>query len=324
MSYKVLKCLLFLFPFLIACNTNTPEDPTDGEKEDTVVVVPPKPAEPGEYKLVWEDTFDGTTLDEAGKWSVEVNGQGGGNQEYQYYRRENLSVGIDPVSGESCLIITGKKESFSGKSFTSGRLRTAGKMSFKYGKIEGRVKIPHTANGLWPAFWMMGANYSQVGWPKCGEIDIFEMGNVNGIRNNTQDRYFGGHFHWGESYNGGAYPNTGSSKTNPYSIQGEEGDFHLFTVIWTSGSVKMYLDLDKYPDNQPYTQMSIGGNTYFNKPFYVIFNLAIGGTYTGITGNDNFSKITALNEDNNYEAKMYVDYVKVYQRGDEGEEFHNK
>lgn len=272
-----------------------------------------------DYQLVWEDTFQGTTLNDD-YWSAEVNGDGGGNNELQYYRRENISVGIEPQSGENCLIITARKENYSGRACTSGRLRTFGKVSFKYGKLEARIRLPKTANGLWPAFWMMGADYAQVGWPKCGEIDILEMGNADGIKNGTQDRFFGGHFHWGEKW---PHPNWGKSKTSTYSIQ---DDFHLFTMIWDAKSIKMYLDLDKYPDNQPYVEMGITGSAnpgdvarYFHKPFNVLFNMAIGGDYTGI---HNINNITALNEANAYEAKMYVDYVRLYQKGDEGEELH--
>jgi len=271
------------------------------------------------YKLVWQDNFDGTQLDETNNWSVEVNGNGGGNNELQYYRRENLTVGLDPVSGQNCLIITAKKESFSGKTCTSGRLTTSGKMSFKHGKIEARIKLPKTANGLWPAFWMMGADYPTVGWPKCGEIDILEMGNANGISKGTQDKYFNGACHWGESWNGGSYPNYAKATTNSYSIQ---DDFHLFTLIWDDNALKMYLDLDKYPTVSPYYEMTINQQDvapnpahYFHKKDYVILNLAIGGNFTGIS---NINNVTALN---NGDAKMYVDYVKVYQQGITGDEY---
>lgn len=279
-----------------------------------------------DYRLVWQDTFEGSQLDEANNWQIEVNGDGGGNNELQYYRRENISVGEEPVSGENCLIITAKKESYNGKTCTSGRLISYGKMSFQYGKIEARIKLPKTANGLWPAFWMMGADYFQpgIGWPKCGEIDILEVGNVNGINRGTQDRYFSGWFHWGEAWTPQGYPNWGMDKTADYSIQ---DDFHLFTLIWNPDKLAMYLDLDRYPDTAPYVEMNINvsGGTgpgqvgrYFHKPFYVVFNLAIGGNFPQIW---DINKITALNASNNYEAKMYVDYVKVYQKGDEGEQY---
>ncbi|MDR1740045.1 MAG: family 16 glycosylhydrolase [Bacteroidales bacterium] len=269
------------------------------------------------YTLIWQDEFDGSQLNEQ-VWNIEVNGDGGGNEELQYYRRENVSVGVEPASGENCLIITTRKEDFGGKTVTSGRLQTMSNMRFKYGKIEGRIKLPPTANGLWPAFWMMGDDFSEVGWPKCGEIDIMEMGHADGIAAGTQDRLFGGHFHWGESW---PHPNWGMSRTNDYSLQ---DSFHLFTMIWDENAISMYLD----NDTEPYVKMDIpqsGGTAegqvgrYFHKPFFVLFNMAVGGNYPGI---HNINEVTALNASNNYEAKMYVDYLRLYQRGDNGEEFY--
>ncbi|MDD4991300.1 MAG: family 16 glycosylhydrolase [Paludibacter sp.] len=270
------------------------------------------------YKLMWEDNFDNPVLNETQHWTAEVNGDGGGNNELQYYRRENISIEQHP-SGASCLVISAKRENFGGKVVTSGRLVTRGNVSCKYGKIEARIKLPSTANGLWPAFWMMGEDFSSRGWPRCGEIDILEMGNSTGIAQGTQDRYFNGACHWGETWTYYA-----KSSTSAYSLQ---NDFHLFTLIWDKTAIKMYVDLDENPTNLPYYEMSIAGDSvagnktyYFNKPFSILFNLAVGGNFTGITGNANVSKITALPADGT-PVKMYVDYVRIYQRGDVGEIF---
>lgn len=273
------------------------------------------------YKLVWEDNFSKPVLDEA-NWTIVVNGKGGGNRELQYYRKENISVGKEPVSGESCLIITAKKENYRCKKATSGRLSTQGKVSVKYGKIEARIKLPKTANGLWPAFWMLGSDYPKAVWPKCGEIDILEMGNANGIEAGTQDKLFNGACHWGERFNNGRYPNFAKATTSPVSLQ---DDFHLFTLIWDEKNIKMYLDLDKNPAAIPYFEMPVNGENvannparYFHKEFFVIFNLAVGGNFTKIRNIDN---ITALKEG---DAKMYVDYVRMYQKGVDGESFNSK
>lgn len=272
-----------------------------------------------DYKLMWEDNFDNPVLNETQHWTVEVNGNGGGNNELQYYRRENISIEQHP-SGVNCLVISAKRENFGGKVATSGRLVTRGNVAAKYGKMEARIKLPSTANGLWPAFWMMGDDFSQVGWPRCGEIDILEMGNVNGISRGTQDRYFNGACHWGESW-------TYYSKdhTATYSLQ---DDFHLYTMTWDETSIKMYLDQDKFPNNPPYFEMKIDGprvagqvSHYFHKPFSFLFNLAVGGNFTGITGNANITKVTALPADGT-PVKMYVDYVRIYQKGIAGEEFY--
>jgi len=270
------------------------------------------------YQLKWQDEFSGSSLNETNNWSIEVNGNGGGNNELQYYRRGNISVGQEPTSGENCLIITGKKESYLTKTCTSGRLTTQNKMSFQYGKLEARIKLPKTANGLWPAFWLLGIDIPTVGWPKCGEVDILEMGNSTGIANNTQEKLFNGACHWGYFENGW-YPNYAKATTNPYSLQ---NDFHLFTLIWDAQYIRMYLDLDKYPNAAPYYELGVTNQTtdkdtyyYFNQPFFVIFNLAIGGNFTGIW---DINKITALK---NGDVKMYVDYIKLYQKGDANEEF---
>jgi len=274
-----------------------------------------------EYKLVWEDNFNQTNLDTT-KWSALESGDGGGNRELQYYHNKNISVAKEPVSGESCLIITAKKESYMGRTCTSGRLSTQNKMNFKFGKIVARIKMPNTADGLWPAFWMLGADSQTVKWPKCGEIDIVEMGKITGIQKGVQDRYFNGACHWGESWNGGKYPNKGISTTNNYCLQ---DDFHTYTLFWTPESIKMYLDLEKYPKAKPYYELQITGKNlpnetsrYFRKPFYILFNLAVGGTFSEIY---DINKITSLK---NGDAKMYVDYVRVYQKGTANEELNTK
>ena len=268
------------------------------------------------YKLVWEDLFNENTLD-TNNWEPEIYGDGSGNAELEYYRAENISMGNEPLSGKKCLILTAKKENFEGRFFTSGRLKTAGKQEFVHGKIEASIKLPKTANGLWPAFWMLGADYKTNSWPACGEIDILEMGHSDGIKANKTERYFNGACHWGAYHyeNGNAwYPNYAKASTAPYSLQDDQ--FHLFTLIWDEQSIKMYLDLDKHPDTKPYYELTISetstndspGN-YFHKKHFILLNLAVGGRFTGILDP---TKINALD---NGEAKMYIDFVKVYQKG---------
>ncbi len=270
------------------------------------------------YRLVWADYFNGNSLN-TDNWNIEVNGDGGGNGELQYYRAENVSVGKEPVSGKGCLILTAKKENYNGKTATSGRITTQNKVYFTHGKIEASIKFPHTANGLWPAFWLMGNDIAQVSWPRCGEIDVVEMGHVSGINNGTQDRYFNGACHWGFYDSNNTYPNYAQHKTNAYGMQ---DDFHLFTLYWDENELKMYLDQDKYPEAEPYFQMAISdrngdwatGN-YFHKPFFVLFNLAVGGSFPQIW---DINAVTALAGG---DACMYIDFVKVYQQGDADDTF---
>ena len=265
------------------------------------------------YKLVWQDLFDANELNSQ-RWNIEVNGDGGGNNELQYYtdRAENVRLG-DDGKGNGCLILTAKKEVYGGRQATSGRITSKNKIAFKHGKIEAAIKLPKTANGLWPAFWMMGNDYDQVGWPRCGETDIMEFGNATGIKNGTQDRYFNGACHWGQSWEN--HPNYARAVTYQYSLQDDE--FHIYTLIWDEEKVAMYVDLDKYPDAEPYYIMTIPATNdtnspgyYFHKENFILFNLAVGGNFPGI---HNASQITALPEDGD-EARMYVNYVKVYQK----------
>lgn len=299
-----------------------------------------------EWQLVWSDEFDGETLNTA-YWNVEDNARGGGNAELQYYSPDNVSVERHPVTGENCLVLTARREDYRNRPCTSARLNTQDKVTVEYGKVEARIAFPHTADGLWPAFWMLGNNLAtnlgdnddidaqvaqlakegRVVWPKCGEIDICEMGHHTGIENGTQDRYFNGACHWGEAFNNGAYPNVGGFYTADYPVQ---GDFHLFTLVWTEDSIAMYLDQDKYPETVPYFQLSLrdkGLNEpghYFNHPFYLVLNLSVGGFFPAmpaaekypevITADDpSFRKVTALPADGT-PVKMYVDYIRVYKR----------
>lgn len=300
----------------------------------------PKP----EWQLVWSDEFEADTLN-TNYWNVEDNSRGGGNAELQYYSPNNVSIERHPVGGESCLVLSAKRESYRNRPCTSARLNTQDKVTIEYGKVDARIAFPHTADGLWPAFWMLGNNLAtdlgdnddidtraeqlakegRVVWPKCGEIDICEMGHHTGIKNGTQDRYFNGACHWGESFNNGAYPNVGGFYTADYPVQ---GDFHLFTLIWTEDTIAMYLDQDIYPQIEPYFQLSLRNKTinnpgyYFNHPFYLVLNLSVGGFFPDMpaqekypelitTDDPSFKRVTALPEDGT-SVKMYVDYIRVY------------
>ena len=299
-----------------------------------------------EWQLVWSDEFEAEELNSA-YWNVENNARGGGNAELQYYAPKNVTIEKHPVSRESCLVLNAIRENYWNRPCTSARLNTQDKVTVEYGKVEARIAFPHTADGLWPAFWMLGNNLAHdlgnnddvdtradhlaeqglVVWPKCGEIDICEMGHVNGIKAGTQDRYFNGACHWGESFNNGAYPNYGQFCTADYPLQ---GDFHLFTLIWSEDSIAMYLDQDRYPETEPYFQLSLRGKEvnqpghYFNHPFYLVLNLSVGGFFPDmpaaekypelITAEDeSFRKVTALPEDGT-PVKMYVDYVRVFKK----------
>ena len=190
-------------------------------------------------------------------------------------------------------------------------------------RSDARIKMPKTGNGLWPAFWMKGADNDSIPWPMCGELDIIELGHVDGIKRGISDRYLGAACHWGPNLS--INYSESQKKTIQYSIQDDE--YHIYTLIWDETCIKIYVDLDKYPDAEPYYRFCYADNcqkaaTFYRKPYSFILNLAVGGGYTGITGNDNVDKITALNEENNLEAKMYIDYIRIYQTGNSHEELH--
>lgn len=267
---------------------------------------------PSGYELRWSDEFNGTSLNTT-LWNIEENGNGGGNQELQYYRKENVAV------HDGNLVLTARRENYNNKQFTSGRVNTRDKAYFKHGIIQARIKFPKTANGVWPAYWMMGNDYGKVGWPKCGEIDIVETGNADGIKNGTQTRHFGSTLHWGTGA-GAAHKQYGTSYLAPETNPLQNGDYHIITMEWNGNFMQMFYDLEDFSvsakNKARFYSVSIpsSSNTsdigyYFQKPFFFIFNLAVGGNYTGIY---NAGGITAMPNAGD-EAKMYVDWVRVYQ-----------
>ena len=304
------------------------------------------------YTLVWQDNFDADTLNTL-FWTADDNARGGGNAELQYYTPRNITFEYFPGTNDHCLVLNAQREdymfNYNGepgyRPCTSARINSQDKVTIQYGRVEARIAFPYTANGLWPAFWMLGNNLAtnlgdddavdnlqaqlesegRTIWPKCGEIDIVEMGHSDGINSGTQDRRFNGACHWGEAWNNGAYPNFGMHHTWDYPLQ---GDFHLFTLDWTEDSIAMYLDMDKYPKAKPYFELSLRGKQvgepgyYFNHPFYFVLNLSVGGFFPGMPNPDKYSAmidpsllepVTALPKDGT-PVKMYVDYIKVYQK----------
>ena len=266
-----------------------------------------------EYQLVWNEDFTEETLDRS-VWNVEVNADGGGNNELQYYCEKGVSLGIEPTTGKHCLILTATRESAGGRDCTSGRVNTKNKMYYTFGRIEARIKFPNTANGLWPAFWQMGNNYDQVGWPKCGETDLIELGHQNAFANNTQDRYFNGAMHVGRRWD--QVWSQANSVTWDYSV---EDTFHIVSMVWTPNSIDMYMDDVPTPyfhaDLEPNDDADYNRQLVFGKPNFIIANLAVGGNFPGIYA---INQITALA---NGPRSMYIDWIRIYQRGDANESF---
>ncbi|THU36024.1 carbohydrate-binding protein [Niastella caeni] len=235
-----------------------------------------KNAQAQNWQLVWQDEFDnGISAD----WVFETgNGTNGwGNNELQYYRRENATV----ENGQ--LVITAKRESIGGYNYTSTRMKTQGKKSWKYGKIEARIKMP-AFSGIWPAFWMLGDNISTVGWPACGEIDVMEHINAENITYGTPHWLDNNNQH--ASYSG----NTACTVT----------DYHVYTVEWDANYIRWFLDGAKF--HEMYIGGGINGTSEFQNNHFILLNMAVGGNWPG------------FNIDlNGFPAKMYVDWVRVYQ-----------
>lgn len=254
---------------------------------------------PEGYELLWSDEFEGDSLNTA-FWTPETGGHGWGNNELQYYtaRKENVEV------RDGKLVIKAVREEYEGAPVTSARLITLGKLEFLYGYVVASIKLPKTADGLWPAFWMMGNDIRKIGWPNCGETDILEMGHSNGMKNGTQDRFLNGACHWGEPH----HLYYANDITNEYSVQ--DGQFHTFTCIWDENQIAMYIDLDTKPDAKPYFEMAIKdfGDNEFRKDNFILLNLAVGGNFPGIW---DINQVTALNDG---PAEMEVDYVRVFQK----------
>ncbi|HEX5682416.1 MAG TPA: AbfB domain-containing protein [Ideonella sp.] len=230
-----------------------------------------------DWQLVWQDEFEGSISPD---WVFEIgNGAGGwGNNELEYYRRENANV----ENGN--LVITAKREDFGGFRYTSSRMKTQGKQSFKYGRIEARIKVP-LGSGLWPAFWALGSNITRVGWPASGEIDILE-------HVNTEDKVYGT-VHW--SAPDGSYASYGGNVTTTPQ------DYHLYSIEWDPTAIRWFLDGVQYHVID--ITDGVGGTAEFHNDFFLLLNLAVGGNWPGF--NIDETKLP---------ARMYVDYVRVYQK----------
>lgn len=252
-----------------------------------------------DYKMVWSDEFDSNSLHST--WNVEVMGEPY-NNELQYYTSRTENVKVE----DGNLVITARREQYGTKAFTSARVNTLHKVFFTHGRVEARIKLPRLANGLWPAFWMMGEDFDTAGWPACGEIDIMEMGMKDALANDTQERSIAGAIHWGTGIGAHQLYSPGTVTT----ADDITGDYHVFTAEWDDEYLKFYVDNAAQPYFTATIKKGFDRSRYFHKPMYLLLNLAVGGDYTGILDNEN---ITALKNEGD-EAKMYVDYVRIYQK----------
>ena len=228
------------------------------------------------WQLVWSDEFNGTIGPD---WVFETGAGGWGNNELEYYRQENATI----ENGN--LVITAKREDFGGAHYTSARMKTQGKRSWTYGRMEARIKLP-VKQGTWPGWWMLGSNISSVGWPASGELDIMEQINTGNTVYGTA--------HW-QAANGTQADYGNSLVTTP-------GDYHVYAIEWDADYIKWFVDGTQYHIMQ--ITGGTGNTQAFAKDFFLLLNMAVGGNWPGFTI-----------DDASLPAKMYVDYVRVYQKG---------
>jgi len=248
------------------------------------------------WRMVWADEFDGSagSSPDRTKWNYDI-GNGGpfnlgwGNNERQNYTNSTRNVFLD---GNGHLVIRVLREN---GSYTSGRVKTQDKFSLVYGKVEARIRIPY-AQGIWPAFWLLGANCRVVAWPTCGEVDIMEN---FGVQSGDGSRTHG-------ALQGPGYAGTGITKT--YELPNGRrfaNDFHTFSIDWRPDSIEFFVDGNSYMEATP--KSLPGGSLWvFNRAeFFMILNLAVGGYPAPVGYPDSTTTVP---------QEMVVDYVRVYQR----------
>ncbi|MEO6132663.1 MAG: family 16 glycosylhydrolase [Saprospiraceae bacterium] len=240
------------------------------------------------YNLVWRDEFAGDVLNSA-DWSFEngngcPNNCGWGNNESEYYRPDNISL----VNG--FLVITAKKQQYEGFEYTSSKIVTKGKQQFKFGRIDMRAALPE-GKGIWPALWMLGSNIDAVGWPACGEFDIMEL--TGDVPNRVV-----GTVHYGSDLANHHYNSVSKFAGSNDSYQEK---FHVYSLNWENNLVQFLVDDEIYSTIRP---ADLNGQPWpFNKFFYFIFNVAVGGVWPGQP--DSSTK---------FPQYMIVDYVRVFQK----------
>lgn len=247
--------------------------------------------------LLWSDEFDDAQID-ASVWTYGVGDHGFGNGELQYHtaRPENAYI----ENGN--LVIEARREGYFGKAFTSARLVTHGRLAFRYGTLEARIKLPDVDNGLWPAFWLLGSNIGQVAWPGCGEIDIMEVGRRDGYLAGRVNQRVVAAAHWDYLGSHASYGDYLDWYTELFH------DYHVYKVEWTPMEIRAFIDGANF---WTIDISDVAGSSLeeFHRPMFVILNLAVGGwNFVEITDP---GLITAP-----FPARMYVDYVRLYDNGD--------
>jgi beta-glucanase (GH16 family) len=234
------------------------------------------------WSLVFSDEFDTPGALDPAKWGYELGYIA--NDEKQYYTSRSENVRAEAGS----LVIEARKEAYQGYAYTSARVVTRGRFELLYGRVEVRAKLP-TGRGAWPAIWMLGTNIDQAGWPACGEIDIMENVGFDPLRIHA-------------SVHTAAYNHTiGTHKTASVATANPADDFHVYSMEWHADRIEAFVDGQKYFS---FRNEGTGSRSWpFDKPQYLLINLAIGGSWGGRQGID----------ETLFPKRYLVDYVRIYQ-----------
>jgi len=243
-----------------------------------------------EWQVIWSDEFDGPAgqSPDPGRWAFDIGTDWGNAQlEYDTDRPENVSL-----DGNGHLAIIARQESYLNREYTSGRITTRGLFSQNQGRFEARIRLP-IGRGIWPAFWLLGNDFGQVGWPACGEIDIMEY-------RGQEPTVVSGSLH-GPGYSGG------NAIGRRYNLGANFNDnFHVFAIDWNENEITWSVDNVPFQTRTP-QDMPSDGRWVFNHPFFIILNVAVGGNYVGPPDASTV-----------FPQTMLVDYVRVYGWGPSG------
>jgi beta-glucanase (GH16 family) len=244
---------------------------------------------PVSWIVTMYDEFDGAegTSPDPAMWTFDVGGDGWGNNQLEFDTDRTENVSHD---GNGNLRIVAREEDYMGRAYTSGRIKSKGLVEQKYGRFEARIKLP-PGQGIWPAFWMLGANFPETDWPRAGEIDIMEF-------RGQEPRVVHGTLH-GPGYSGG------SPITSKFALPEDESftdDFHIFAVEWDPGRIAFLVD-DVVYQVVTTPEVQARGDWVFDHPFFLLLNVAVGGSFVGPVGSDTV-----------FPAEMLVDYVRVFER----------
>jgi beta-glucanase (GH16 family) len=247
---------------------------------------------PDAWALLWQDEFDGPRLDSA-SWTIE-HMPDPFNEELQYYpNRPDNSPNANVLIEDGILVLEARREDYEHRRYTSGRINTKGKREFLYGRFEARIRLPAEV-GMWPAFWMLGGNIDEVGWPACGEIDIMEG-------KGRLPSWTSGALHRG--------PDPASNLITASEYQLPTGDFHrewhLFAVEWQPEQIRWYVDDVLFQTFDRPAEVELAYWPFDRgRPFFLILNLAVGGWFDS----------PHMPPENLEPQRLLVDYVRVYRR----------